>query len=136
MAVSTQPTATISRAEAAGSAVTTVLGIRSRRSAREASTTARPSAVKRRRQSQAEGDDQQHPERDLTLGDRPEQDDQRRRAGDQAGRGPHRQQAAHPGLLRQVAVGMVAVVAAVDRDRRHVRRGSRWSVVVRLIVER
>ena len=40
-------------------------------------------------EAEAEGDDQQHPERHLVLRDRGEQDDEGRGAGDQPGGGAH-----------------------------------------------
>ena len=102
------------------------------RSAREASTTVSPSAVSVAARPDAEGDDQQHAERDLALGDRAEQHDERGRAGDQPGGRAHREQPAHARLLREVAVAVVVAVivvvaAELGRTRRATRavRGSR-----------
>ena len=48
----------------------------------------------RAREAEAEGDDQEHPERHLVLRDGGQQHYERRRAGDQAGRGAHAEEAA------------------------------------------
>ena len=65
-------------------------------------------------EAEAEDDDQQHPERDLVLGDRAEQDDERGGAGDQARRGAHGEQAlpAH----RVVVVVMVVLLLPAPQD--------------------
>ena len=61
------------------------------------------------RQPEAEGDDHHEPERELVLGHGGEQDDERRRAGDQPGRRAHREDAARGEVLRVVMVMVVPV---------------------------
>ena len=114
--MSTKPTPTISRAEIAGTAVTRPAGhVQSpERAPGEHDREAEPG--QRGGEAEAEGDDQDHPERDLPLGDGAEQHDERRRARDQAGRGAHRDQPAPRELLgRRVRVAVLVVVRVAMR---------------------
>ena len=66
-------------------------------------------------EADAEGEDEQHPERDAVERDRGEQHDERRRAGQQAARDPDRDQAAAVVLVAMVVVVPVRVGASMAR---------------------
>ena len=76
-----------------------------RPNARLARTASEPDARDREREPEAEGDDQQQPERDAMQRDRREQDDERRRAGQEAAR--DRRRRAGRACLRRLVVVMV-----------------------------
>ena len=72
--------------------------------------TASPAAVRVAAKPEAEGDDQEHPEADPVLGDRRDQDDERRGAGDDPARDAQPQQSTHgDGAIVVVRVVVVAV---------------------------